>query len=268
MVARTWEELRSQTEGALVQLAHEGYTVLIKPHPQQNQRGETRRWRALSGALWGNAIQLLDPDLDTRYLILNADIVIGFQTTALFESLAAGKPVIYTFWSEPARRYAQDLIPFHQAGDALYCVTSPEELTRVVKQCRGAVADPGTVVQRRRFFEEYLGPLDGDASRRAWRHIEALTAQRAPSSARRDLDARAAAYCRHEATRASWRAWSAKFLAELALLAYPGWQIARRFVRSGETELPPSDKFRENLRARARFMAQRARDCRAIAARQ
>jgi hypothetical protein len=82
------------------------------------------------------------------------------------------------------------------------------------------------------------------------------------------LDARAAAYCRHEATRASWRAWSAKFLAELALLAYPGWQIARRFVRSGETELPPSDKFRENLRARARFMAQRARDCRAIAARQ
>ena len=266
MIARTWEELRSQTEQSLIHLARQGYTILVKPHPQQNLRGEAQRLRALSGALWGRGVQLLDADLDTRHVILNADIVVAFQTTALFEAMAVSKPVIYTFWSAPVHRYAQDLIPFHQVSDALHCVTSPEELIAVARQRCGPIDAPDVVARRRKFFEEYLGPLDGNAGGRAWRQIEALTAASRATPARENLDVRAPGYCRAQLSRATLEAWKWSFVSKFVPIAYPIWQRARRLGHD-RAELPSAAKFRENLRARACFMEQRAQDCRDIVVR-
>lgn len=267
MVAQTWKELRTQTETALFRLAQEGYTVLIKPHPQQNQLGEARRLGLQCGDLWGDSVQLLDPELDARLLILNSDIVIGFQTTALFEAMAADKRVILTFWSEPAHRYADDLIPFHRACDTVECVTSPEELMQAVRQSKAPVTLSETRARRRKFFEEYLGPFDGNASCRAWLEIEKITTPRPFTPLRRELDAQAESFCRREGPRMAVSAIALHILARLVPIFYPVWRVARRMLGRGSAEMPPATKFRENLQARARFLQWRARDCENVIAR-
>ena len=49
-----------------------------------------RAWRAVAGAAWRPRRDALPAeDADTRELILAADVVVGFQTTALYEAVAA-----------------------------------------------------------------------------------------------------------------------------------------------------------------------------------
>jgi hypothetical protein len=45
-------------------------------------------------------------------LIVNADCIIGFQTTALIEAMVTEKLIIYTFWGEAREKLSLDLIPF------------------------------------------------------------------------------------------------------------------------------------------------------------
>jgi hypothetical protein len=240
---------------------------LIKPHPQQNQLGEARRLGLQCGDLWGNSVQLLDPELDARLLILNSDIVIGFQTTALFEAMAADKRVLLTFWSEPAHRYADDLIPFHRACDTIECVTSPEELMQAVRKGNAQVTLSETRARRRKFYEEYVGPFDGYASCRAWQEIEKITAQRPLTPLRQELDTQAEAFCRREGPRMTFGAGALRILARLVPIFYPVWRVARRMLGRRGADMPPATKFRENLQARARFLHWRARDCENVVAR-
>ena len=51
---------------------------------------------------------------DARRLILAADVVVGFQTTAMIEAAVAGKPVVYTGWDPEERRLADRLTPFDE----------------------------------------------------------------------------------------------------------------------------------------------------------
>jgi hypothetical protein len=170
-----WGQLRCETEEVLLNLAAEGaLNLLIKPHPQQRGLAkDVERLRTRAGLTWGSAVQLLEGESDARQLIVNADVVVGFQTTALFEAMAAGKQVIYTWWSEPAHRYASGLIPFHLMQDALDVACSPTELHSLCRATDQA-HDPERLLQRRRAFDAYLGPLDGRATERALREIRDL----------------------------------------------------------------------------------------------
>lgn len=164
-----WTNLRNETEEILVRLARQGYfNLLVKPHPQQQGIQETQeRLSNLAGSTWGEAVQLLSAELDTRQLIVNSQLVVGFQTTAMFESMIAGKKPVYTFWTDPAVRFNASIMPFHEMDDELYIARSPKELEDhllfLVGKCFVDSMPFSGLSQR---VEEYLGVVDGHAAER------------------------------------------------------------------------------------------------------
>lgn len=174
-VGRAWKQLREETEQVLFQLAEdEDYVILVKPHPQQYQMGEHRRVQKQIGRLWGRSVKWLDPHIDTRHLIVNTDVVVGFQTTALFEAMVAGKPVLYTFWGEAVQQYAEALIPFYEMQNVLTVVRSAQHLRDAI--CRAVPPQEEQMSERQVVFERHLGLFDGRASQRALQRIEAVIA--------------------------------------------------------------------------------------------
>jgi hypothetical protein len=147
-----WETLHRETEGVLEELAREGWRVLVKPHPQQPPPS------------LAPGLELLPASADTRELIIGADVVIGFQTTALFEAMLARKPVLYTGWDPESERLGDELIPFAQWDEAITVVRSPTDLGPAVRTA--ARPDESAMDARREVIEEFLGPIDGRASER------------------------------------------------------------------------------------------------------
>ena len=159
-----WSDLHRQTEEGLWTLLDRGWRVLIKPHPQQPWETERRRIaRAVGGAL-EDRVFLIDPEEDVRRLIASADVVVGFQTTALLESMVGGRPVVYTGWDPESRRLQPGLVPFHEWRDVLVAVERAEDLPGAVE--RAAESRHGVGADARKLAADYLGPVDGGASRR------------------------------------------------------------------------------------------------------
>ncbi len=265
-LAPTWNQLHAETERVLIDAALGGrYNLLIKPHPQQDIVGDAARLQRFAGAEWGRSVQLLDGTIDTRHLIINADLVVGFQTTALYEAMAAGKPTIYTFWTEPTARYVAELLPFHEMDDALSIARSPDELRQLVMNGCG----PSTYEQkkrRREVWEEQLGPFDGHATERCLHLIEhfirGYEGRVSPDvhERRRDLVAKAPDYCRGELLRtlASALVWQAADL--LLPIAYPLLRLLRpqRSIEYAE--------YRAEINRRKRSAREHAHDCGIIVA--
>jgi hypothetical protein len=160
----TWTELREQTEEVLADLARCGaIRVVVKPHPQQSRRGERDRLRAVAGTAWENSFLLAGPETDTRQLVLDSDLAVGFQSTALYEAVAARRPVVYAAWGDAWERRVGQLIPFHAAPPGcLYHAKRPEALRALLQMELQPPARSARV-----WYEEGLGPIDGRATDRA-----------------------------------------------------------------------------------------------------
>jgi hypothetical protein len=191
MGLRTWETLRDATEAALFDAVRQGRCdLLVKIHPQQNHRVESARIARRSGDLWRHCVEVAPPDADTRELIVRADTVVGFQSTALYEAVAAGRPVIYAAWGEEYERFRGGLIPFDQASPA--CVrhaASADELVALLSE-----ELPSTGAACSAWFEEALGPVDGQATDRVTRRLTSIVAASSPTPRRRELERRRASF--------------------------------------------------------------------------
>jgi hypothetical protein len=155
-----WRDLRSDIEQAIAAAAADGWRVLVKLHPLQDEAAERERLRTQFGSM----IELVPSTTDTRLLLLLVDAVVGFQTTALYEAMMAGKPVAYSAWGSLYERFAPNLIPFESRGDLLDVLRSIDELRRWLKA--PPIPDPEQAAQRKAFIEATLGPVDGEASQR------------------------------------------------------------------------------------------------------
>lgn len=181
--ARTsWKKLREETEDTLGRLAKEQlYNLLVKPHPQQDPQDVEKikaRLQDLSGNAWLKTVHLLEREFDTRQLIVNSDIIVAFQTTALLEALIAGKDVIYTYWADEGRELEDALIPYHKHTDIMKCVRSPKELRDYLLSAPRRKPDVAKKMRKRlTLFEEHLGRLDGKAAQRVLRVIVKVVAQ-------------------------------------------------------------------------------------------
>lgn len=165
---RTWEQLRNETEQTLVDLALAGEVqVTVKHHPQQDLSAEPRRLRRLAGEAWGRGVRMADALQDTRELIVSADVVVGFQTTALYEAVAAGRPTIFAAWGDAFERHRGKLIPFHESNGGVFHARGPAELADLVVR-----ATPRDI--KSSWFEAVLGPVDGHSTTRAARHLQSL----------------------------------------------------------------------------------------------
>jgi hypothetical protein len=183
---RTWGPLRDATEGVLLHAVREGTCdVLVKCHPQQDHRAEAARLSQRAGALWNHGVSIAGEDADTRELIVGADVVVGFQTTALYEAVAAQRPVVYAAWGEEYERHRARLIPFEQAPAA--CLRRADSAESLAALLAGPEAAEAPVC--RAWYEDALGPIDGHATDRVAARLEAMAASWPPTSARRDLEA-------------------------------------------------------------------------------
>lgn len=260
----SWQEMRSQTEEALLTLAREGYVVLVKPHPQQKHSGEQERLQKFSGTLWNRNFFFLEGKLDVRHLIINADIIVGFQTTALFEAMIAKKYVIYTFWTEKPYIYADLLIPFHKIPHLLRCVHSPEELIQAVHECQRTIIDDTIQNQRTLFFFEYLGPFDGKATERAWHYIETYTMQNnVPSLLRTSLNKQAPVFCRLQNYRFRLYILICSMMQMSLTFWYPVWKQLRPYIKK-QLITPSRTHYVQLLSNWIAYYSQQVEDCQAV----
>jgi hypothetical protein len=160
-----WSALRLQTERGLLELARQGWRVLVKPHPQQPP-DSLHELRRRAGELWDRRVFLVDAQADVRRLIVAADVTAGFQSTALFEAMLAGRPVVYTGWDEAASAFGDELIPFPRWDRVIEVVRDAKRFPDAVIAARGQRCDADSLCRRREIAERYLGPLDGMATAR------------------------------------------------------------------------------------------------------
>lgn len=181
---RTWEPLRDATEAALVDLAREGACeVVVKCHPQQARREVAQTLASLAGNVWNRGVRLASQDADTRDLIIGADFVVGFQTTALYEAVAARRRVIYAAWGDAYEQYRGELIPFDAAPpECIHHADSRETLVAMLKDAPPPASGCAS------WYETALGPVDGHATDRVAERLASVAADWAPTERRRGLD--------------------------------------------------------------------------------
>lgn len=184
---RTWQPLRDATEAALVDsIRASSCEVVVKCHPQQDRSREVERLAHSAGADWSHALRVADQDADTRELILAADVVVGFQTTALYEAAAARRNVIYAAWGDAYNSLRDGLIPFDEAPPGcLHHAASREDLTALLT---GDL--PATGSECAPWYEAALGAIDGHATERVAERLAMTAAAWSPTDDRRELDKR------------------------------------------------------------------------------
>lgn len=185
--SNTWERLRGETESELIEQVRRGSCeVIVKAHPQQDHRAEARRLTEVAGPVWNHGMSIAAPDADTRELIMAADVVVGFQTTALYEAVAAGRTVIYAAWGEEYERYKDGLIPFDRAPvDCVRHARSAQMLATVLTE-QAAPRSSGCEA----WYEWALGTVDGQSTDRVAQRLQKVAAAWNPTDIRRDLDGR------------------------------------------------------------------------------
>ncbi len=150
----TWLTQREETERVINEMS-EHWDVTVKMHPQQ-----------ANAANWlGPNVVHADRLADTRHLINESDLVVGFQTTAIYESAVAGKPVIYAAWGETFEANKSTLIRFDLVKGLVTQATSQLHLKELLEN-PVALLHVATKEGLEVAVQE-LGPVDGLAAKRA-----------------------------------------------------------------------------------------------------
>jgi len=154
-----WRQQREETEGVIQEFSSK-FSITVKKHPQQLQSED---WL-------GSSVTHADRFADTRKLIIESDVVIGFQTTALYEAAVAGKPVIYAAWGETFESAKDLLIRFDLHPALLVHANSPDNLRLLLasKFYDMPVASKDGL----EIAERELGPVDGSAAERTWTIVQ------------------------------------------------------------------------------------------------
>jgi hypothetical protein len=101
--------------------------------------------------------------------IVNADAILGMQTTAMIESMFVDVPLIYGGWGGLHEDVIEQLLPIPSSGGVLV----PGSEGELVEMLRAMVEDPASLAPdakmlaaRRKFREEYFWQPDGKAGQR------------------------------------------------------------------------------------------------------
>lgn len=168
-----WRELRNDIHQSLIECAkgYPDHLFVVKTHPQQQDRAQVQQEFEKTGLK--NILVLHGPQV-SRHLIVHADLVLGFQTTALIEAILAGKRVAYAEWSQEVCQNRHHLIPFHEAGgiDLLRSRGELDELLRSLLARDDFSLPPGAAAARRPFVDIYIPNADGNVSRRVLTEVK------------------------------------------------------------------------------------------------
>lgn len=167
-----WRGLRQDIHSCLVEfaVAYPDVHFVVKTHPQQIDKYEVEQ--EFANHVASNISVLHGPEL-ARQLIVNADVIIGFQTTALIEAMLARKRVIYTEWSEEVSTRQHHLIPFHKA-QGIDIVNSRQEFAALLAsiiETDNFIVSEECQEMRKEFTDIFIPNADGKASTRVLQNL-------------------------------------------------------------------------------------------------
>ena len=157
----SWSDLRRAVETTIEGFA-DRFEINVKHHPQQVAKDYIRQ----------SHVTVASRESDTRQLILDADLVVGFQTTALFEAAIAGKPTIYVGWGETFEEFRSGLVPYEKLGGTIRGASSEEMFRHFLETFldRGSFGDSSSGGDES-LLDRYIGPRDGGSSSRVWNTV-------------------------------------------------------------------------------------------------
>ena len=163
----SWEGLSEDTHGAIVELARRrpDLRVIVKTKGQSRQLHDTFDiLNKIAKELPSNLEVVAGGD--PFQLIAKSQVVVGFNTTALLEAIAAGKLVIIPRFKEASESARRELIL--DLGDAVSYADSAEQL--IEKVCSSidqpAVVPVGLNLHAKQALRYWVGNDDGAAGRR------------------------------------------------------------------------------------------------------
>jgi len=167
-----WTEMRTETHQVIKKLAEENPQIdfVVKIHPQQ--RDVSSILNDFSNA--GRNIKLIRGSSISNQLLVNSDIIVGFQTTVLLEAMLLRVPILYTFWGKCVNEFAEELIPFHKTG-GVEIVRSADELRKKIKyyiDTKAPVIAPYARENADKFIKDYFYMPNGHAGERTLRAVE------------------------------------------------------------------------------------------------
>lgn len=155
----SWLPLRNDINNVLIEFAtrHKDIDIVVKVHPQQSDISHIRKIFFDAGLQNIKTIEGADV---SNHLIVNADLVVGFQTTALIEAMLTDKPVVYTGWSLTEQKLRDALIPFHSCR-GLAIADSKECLVDILSAWAAGGSVGGDLAHRKELTDYYLN-ADGN----------------------------------------------------------------------------------------------------------
>jgi len=175
-VSEPWKQLHDETIDVLFEISKlDKYNIYIKPHPQYHG---TYLKKLVDESQYYPNISIVPNSADARLLITQNDIIVGFQTTALFEAMIIGKKIVYTFWTESVNILKNRLLKFHEFDECISVSKSKLEL-------KSLLLDPTSIIggdnitesllnHRINRFESILGKSDGRSSLRVLENLDNL----------------------------------------------------------------------------------------------
>jgi len=171
-----WDRIFDDSHRVIFQIAkkYPRWDVVIKTHPQQIHDLPGIRNMIKEQSL-PNVYLATGPQL-SRNLNIHADVICGFQTTALIEAMIIReRPIIYLFWGD-AQKWSDQILPFHNSG-AVTVATSPDDLYQKLEKALNAPyspLSPEQISKRKSFIDDYFWNPDGHVSERTLLKLEEI----------------------------------------------------------------------------------------------
>jgi hypothetical protein len=105
----------------------------------------------------------IDAKIDPVQLIIDSDVVVGFNSTVILEAAIANKPVVVPYFSDSLSKEHSDWIRFYE--DDIFCnARSEDELEDLILKCvETPEIDEAVRARRRELFSKYISPIEGSA---------------------------------------------------------------------------------------------------------
>ncbi|MEP1034520.1 CDP-glycerol glycerophosphotransferase family protein [Ekhidna sp.] len=167
----SWRELRSSTHSQIKKLAELYPTThfIVKCHPQQLDIDKIESFFA--GVK--NVIVLAGAE-SSNQLLINSSLVVGFQSTALIESIVLRKPTIYTFYTSDVKAFKEGILPFHEF-DVFDIVQSETQLfDRISAYISSEFKSIPNEKSRNELLKLYFNDPDGDTGKKVISYLESI----------------------------------------------------------------------------------------------
>ncbi|MFA5114015.1 MAG: CDP-glycerol glycerophosphotransferase family protein [Candidatus Margulisiibacteriota bacterium] len=173
-----WDALLADIHAELCELARRApqINIIFKVHPQARNLEQVRAQIAAANAA---NVRLVTGAALSNDLIVQADLTVGFHSTAMLEAMLTAKPLIYTYWGK-APESKQDLIPFDENRGIEVAISRDDFRRRLETHVNNgfkSVLTPELKRERRKLTEVFFFQPDGHVSERVLARIAGLAAE-------------------------------------------------------------------------------------------